>query len=516
MKRNLSMSGQKDFLLALATMSVINGYSTDKPNVLIIMADQLNPLVLSCYGGPVNTPNIDLLAGQGAIFMNAICTFPVSSPSRASMITGQYVHKHGICQNCDKVDMPVFKRPDSEECITNSDITTEKILFKGGYSTHHYGKWHLNQEIPDYFPDMYPENSYTDEMQGYFDSVRFTPEETWMKWYNWALPVTQTDDFIRAITPVRNVFEEDTYGQFIIKMGLLRMGLEDSFEFRTASRTIERIESQSDDPFMITCSFNTPHDPNVSPLPYYDMFDPEKISYPVNYLNTEPYFEENWSRKIISKTGDDGVREFLRIYYGNTKLIDDQVGRIIEALKKKGVYDNTIIIFTADHGDMAGAHGMVWKSTSAFFNEVVRVPLIIRFPSAIKPAKFEVPVSLVDLMPTILDFTGFSVPESCQGHSLVNLLSGKEKEEDHYQYAFCERISANKGNVRKMNEDWKGAFMVMDKKGKYIEYPDGTRFFYNLVKDPYETVNEYNNQEYSAEISRYNKELKEWLTRTIQ
>jgi choline-sulfatase len=165
---------------------------------------------------------------------------------------------------------------------------------------------------------------------------------------------------------------------------------------------------------------------------------------------------------------------------------------------------------------MAGAHGMVWKSTSAFFNEVVRVPLIIRFPSAIKPAKFEVPVSLVDLMPTILDFTGFSVPESCQGHSLVNLLSGKEKEEDHYQYAFCERIGANKSNVRKMNEGWKGAFMVMDKKGKYIEYPDGTRFFYNLVKDPYETVNEYNNQEYSAEISRYNKELKEWLTRTIQ
>lgn len=506
------MSG---FLVSLFLLSAIKTYASDPPNILIIMADQLTPRVLSCYGGPVHTPNLDKLANEGVLFTNAVCTFPVCSPSRASLITGQYPHKHGIFHNCMKIDYPMVPSPATEECLNNNDITTEKILHGVGYSTHQYGKFHLTQDELSYFPDQYGEHlHYAIEMKSFFDSVQFTPRESWMNWYDWALPVSQTTEFLDAISSVKTDWENRTNGDFVLKMGRLRMPLEDNYDYRTASKTIAAIEQGSGAPFMITCSFNTPHDPNVTPSPYYEMFNPENIMLPENYDAIDAYFSKNWSTEIANGMGEQGVREFLRTYYGNVKLIDDQVGRILQALEKKGISDQTIIVFTADHGDMTGSHGMVWKSTSAFYNEVVKVPLIIRFPQQIKPDRFSVPVSLVDIMPTLLDFTGQSTPSSCQGSSLFNLITGKEKEKHRYPYAFCERVSANPGRVRQMRDNWTGSFMIMSETAKYIEHADGKCFFYDLKKDPGESRNEYDNPKYSKKIKALKLEMEKWIERT--
>jgi len=344
------------YLLALASLSALKAYAADPPNVLIIMADQLTPRVLSCYGGPVNTPNLDRLAEEGVLFTNTICTFPISSPSRASMITGQYPHKHGILHNCMNIDYPMMPGPATEECLNTNDITTEKILYDSGYDTHQYGKWHLTQDKLSYYPDMYGEHlNYAVEMKSFFDSVSFTPRETWMNWYNWILPVSQTSDYLNAINAVKPEWQKKVFGDFVLKMGLLRIPPEDNFDYRSASKTIDAIEKHTSAPFMITCSFNSPHDPNVCPSPYYEMYKPEELLLPDNTGAANDYYNKDWSSEIVKKTGEAGLREFLRIYYANVKMIDDQVGRILQTLKNKGIYDQTLIIFISDHGDMAGS-----------------------------------------------------------------------------------------------------------------------------------------------------------------
>jgi choline-sulfatase len=362
---------------------------------------------------------------------------------------------------------------------------------------------------------MYGEHlNYAVEMKSFFDSVRFTPRETWMNWYNWILPVSQTSEYLNATSSVKPEWEKKIYGDFVLKMGRLKISPEDNFDYRSASRTIVAIEQSAGAPFMITCSFNTPHDPNVCPSPYYEMFNPENIVLPENSDAADAYFNKDWSTEMAKKTGEQGVREFLRIYYGNVKLIDDQVGRILQALENEGIYDQTIIVFTSDHGDMAGSHGMLWKSTSAFYNEVVKVPLIIRFPEKIQPYRFNVPVSLVDIMPTLLDFTGYPIPSSCQGNSLFKLVTGKEKEKNHYPYAFCERLPASPGHVRQMHDNWKGSFMIMSKTSKYIEYADGTCFYYDLKNDPGESHNEFGNPKHFKKIKALKLEMEQWLEKT--
>ena len=124
-----------------------------RPNVLLIMCDQLNAGVLGCYGGQVPTPNIDRIAREGVRFDNAVCPTPFCSPTRASIVTGQYPHAHGIVTNVNRRDYPAIRSPATEEGIKAADVTTEKLLHGAGYSTHHYGKWHLLDEDLPYYED---------------------------------------------------------------------------------------------------------------------------------------------------------------------------------------------------------------------------------------------------------------------------------------------------------------------------------------------------------------------------
>lgn len=264
---------------------------------------------------------------------------------------------------------------------------------------------------------------------------------------------------------------------------------------------------------MITCSFVWPHDPNVVPSPYYEMFDPDQIKLPDNWKNPEPRFEKEWSRRIVADLGEPGLREFLRIYYASVKLIDDQVGRVLKELDEQGVTDDTIIVFTADHGDMVGGHGMVWKSTSAFFDEIVRVPLLIRYPARFKPQKSDLAVDLVDLMPTLLDLTGQPIPEQIQGQSLVPFLTGQRDPSAARKYSFSERIPQNPTGARKVAPGTKGSFMIRGQGWKYVRYPN-QEFLYHLAEDPGETRNVINEPACAAKRAELSAELDAWLQRT--
>lgn len=458
------------------------------PNILIIMCDQLNASVMSCYGGPVKVPNIERLVRDGVIFDKAYCETPFCSPSRASVITGLYPHGHGLVGNVMRLDYPVCHAPVTEEGMTNVDVTTEKILHDTGYKTAHYGKWHLLGELLYYYPDMYREHyEYKDDVAALFAETEKLERDSYMDWYGWKLPVDVPDIVKECTGRLSDRWKNlDKLSDFYMKMGRLKMRPEDTFDYKIADRCIDFINRQDGRPFMLTCSFNLPHDPNVIPSPYYEMVDAGSIDCDVNRF-CDSYFEKELSREVAVQMGEGFLREFLRIYYASVMFIDDQVGRVLGALEKKGLIDSTVILFVSDHGDMAGGHGMFWKSTSSFYDEVSRVPLIIRYPLALKSCRYGYPVELIDIMPTLLELTGREIPQGIHGESLIPYIKGGK--DGSGKVALSERISWNEKHVRKLDDSSEGAFMMRTTKWKYFVYPDGKEFLFDMEADPHE----YNN-----------------------
>jgi arylsulfatase A-like enzyme len=483
------------------------------PNVVLIMCDQLSAHLLSCYGGPVATPHIDRIAREGVRFTQAVCPTPFCSPTRASIITGMYPHAHGIVVNCRQ------GKDSGPPGITSEDVTTEKLLHDSGYATHHYGKWHLFGDRLSYYPDMYNvDEEYLREMKDTFAKVRRSPRSDWMEWYVWALPVKVAPAIRQAARRLEGSWKDQRFADFVLKIGRLELPLKQDFDVRVADLTVERIRALVGQrrPFMITCSFNGPHDPNVVPSPYYEAFDPDKIELPRNLAVREKRFEKDWSRQIVTGIGEPGLREFLRIYYGTIRMLDDQVGRVLRALDAAGVTDDTILVFTADHGDMAGGHGMVWKSTSAFYDEIVRVPLMIRYPRKLGPGKSDLVVDLTDLMPTLLDMLGRPRPPQAQGQSVIPFLTGGRDPARARRYAFSERVHPDPQGTRRLGRGTTGAFMIRGQGWKYIRYGRGPnqQFLYHLADDPGETRNLASEPGYTAKLKELSEEMDAWLRRT--
>jgi arylsulfatase A-like enzyme len=497
-----------------AECSAVGG-GGESPSVLIIMCDQLNARVLGCYGGPVPTPNIDRIAREGVRFTDATCPTPFCSPTRATIVTGMYPHGHGITYNVMRRDYPMVKSPPTQEGIKVSDVTTEGILHAAGYATHHYGKWHLSDDDLPYYTDMYTEHgAYAEEMAATFAGVREKDASGWMDWYRWALPVEVTAPFQQAVQAAQSRWGRPRYLDFVAKMGRLTLPLEQNFDVRVADRTVERIRAVGTRPLMITCSFNAPHDPNVVPSPYYEMFDPAEIRLPQNRSVREPRHESSWSRQMVTGLGETGLREFLRVYYASVKLVDDQVGRILDALEQSGRLDRTVVVFTADHGDMAGGHGMTWKSNGSFYDEIVLVPLLVRYPPLLPPQRSGLAVDLTDLMPTLLEIARQPIPDQAQGQSLVPYLTGRRDALEARPYSFCERVRGNRESTREVRPGTPASLMVRGQGWKYVRYPDGDEYLYHLEADPGETENLAKRPDCEPQKRRMIEALEAWRRRT--
>ncbi len=487
-----------------------------KPNVVFFLLDQLSVKVCSYDGGPVPTPHIDRLAKEGVIFTQATCPTPYCSPTRMAAITSKYPHQHGITLNVGW----------NQKGITLNDVTTEKILWQKGYDTHHYGKWHLlriEDELLPYYPEMYRQfPEHLDAMKDVFEKVSQGDPSGYQNWYGMYFPVEVWPPFKDAVDQMDpEVWEGKDYAQFTTKMGRLKLPVSQEFDMRVgdhAVSTLRRVCNQSR-PFMLTCGINAPHDPYVVASPYYEMFDPLEIKLPDNKDTLESRFENEWSRRNIADIDKPGMnhpsmREFMRIYYALTKLADDQIGRVLKVLDETGEIDNTLIIFAADHGDMLGGHGMTWKSTTAFYEEVVRVPLIIRYPKMFKPQKMNMAVDHTDLMPTILDIVGEQIPPHCEGQSLVGYMTGRKDPSTAYPYKFSERIQGHTSGERQILPTTRGSFMIRGNGWKYIQYSDGGEYMYNLDEDPLELNNVVGESKYKKVKQELKKELKNWLKRT--
>ena len=364
----------------------------EKPNILFIMADQMSAKALSVYGHKVTkTPAIDRLAREGAVFENAYCNSPLCGPSRLSMMSGLLPHKVGAYDNA-----PEFRA---------SQPTLAHYLRLSGYLTCLSGKMHF---------------AGPDQLHGYEERLTTDIYPSDFGWTpNWAEPEARV-----RFQDMQNVIETGPCARS------LQIDYDDDATYQAIRWLYDRARAKADRPFMLTVSFTSPHDPYVAEPEFWDLYSDDEIDLP-EVRAIPPETMDAHSRRIFehysigeATVTDDVLRRMRHGYYASISYIDSKVDALMTVLEKSGLADNTIVIFASDHGDMMGERGLYYKKT--FFEWAVRVPLIVWGPKRYKPARIEVPVSLVDMLATFHDLGGGKPDDILEtdGTSLVGLLEG--------------------------------------------------------------------------------------------
>jgi len=423
------------------------GTPQKRPNVLFIAVDDMNN-DLGCYGNPqVQSPNIDKLAKSGVRFDRAYCQFPLCSPSRSSLMTG-------LRPNTTRVfDLGYHFRTGLPDVVTLS-----QLFMKNEYYVARVGKiYHYGN------PGDIGTNSLDDKA-------------SWQERFNPAgRDKTALERDVINYTPKR--------GGLGAAMALYndKTGADtDHTDGKVATQTIELLEKHKDKPFFIACGFYKPHCPWIAPQKYFDLYKPESIQIPELPAGTK----EKYPPPALASTGPwpnyglttDQARDCKHAYYATISYVDAQVGRVMDALDRLGLRDNTIVVFWSDHGYHLGEHGLWFKQSC--FEESTRVPMIIAAPGAKGSGKpCARTVELIDLYPTLADLTGLSAaaPKNLEGASLRPLLDNPAAEWKRPAYSQVER----------------DGHTVRTEKWRYTEWTRGAKGveLYNHDTDPHELTN---------------------------
>ncbi|MCP5115255.1 MAG: sulfatase-like hydrolase/transferase, partial [bacterium] len=336
--------------------------AAERPNVLLVHCDQLHHAAFGAAGNPViKTPNIDRLAREGVRFTHAVCPTPFCSPTRASQLTALYPHKHGITYNVG----------DPERGLNPDIPSTEQALHENGYEVSQFGKWHLGDKtrLAPYAGE--PEMRYKRHAAEVLKDMPAPPEG----------PISRVG---RPIFPVEAVRKAnalyDGKGPSNTWIGRTDVPLEHIEESWIADEAIRSLRAVAGKPFFLTVSFPAPHALWVIDDPYYSMYERSRIPLPKNRRFVEDVDRTTPAWRFGQLLGEDGLREYLGVYYGMVSMVDANLGRILDELRRLGQDRNTLIIFTADHGDMQGGHGMYDKTTFSMYEETTRIPLLLHYP----------------------------------------------------------------------------------------------------------------------------------------
>lgn len=423
-------------------------------NVLFIFADQMHAFAMGCMGNPeVRTPNMDKLAAEGVLFRNTYTNAPVCTPYRGVLMTGKYASQTGVTGNCHALPANV--------------PTIADRLNENGYRTSYVGKWHLGNTGNIAIPQ---------ELRGGFrDFVGY-------QCYN---------DFLNQVL----FFDEKCQGHAYDK-------------HRTEATTdiaLERLASLAADKsrFAMFVSYQNPHYP-VQPSPEFEaMYDGVAITRRPNTVSIDPYTRTESPPTPVPEEDPNYLKygnnldEYIRLYYAMITQLDANIGRIMEGLEQLGLADRTVVIFTSDHGDMQGSHGL--KNKSVFWEESTRVPLIVRAPGGSRGSISEALISTVDFYPSIMEFCGVENLPNMEGTSMVRLTSAEDEQWKDEVYAEDKQwIMMRKRNLK----------LVLDKKTL-----EPTHLF-NLADDPYEM----NNIVHQAPdlTDRLQSRLAAWHTRMLE
>ncbi|BDH47737.1 putative sulfatase YidJ [Salmonella enterica subsp. enterica serovar Choleraesuis] len=355
-----------------------------RPNFLFIMTDTQATNMVGCYSGkPLNTQHIDSLAEEGVRFNSAYTCSPVCTPARAGLFTGIYANQSG---------------PWTNNVAPGRNISTMGRYFKdAGYNTCYIGKWHLDGH--DYFgtgicpPEWNP--------QYWYDGANYLAELTEEEIGLWR----------NGLNSVEDLRDNNIDASF-------------TWAHRISNRAIDYLGSpQPDDqPFLMVISYDEPHHPFTCPPEYLEKY--QDFYYDLggkarDSLADKPEHHRLWAEAMKSPVGEDG-RYHHPLYFACNDFVDDEIGRVVNAMTPEQ-RANTWVIYTSDHGEMMGAHRLISKG-AAMYDDITRIPLIFRPPvGQMLPGQVDMPVSHIDVLPTMMALAGIAKPEILPGENILDI-----------------------------------------------------------------------------------------------
>lgn len=458
-------------------------------NILLLMSDQHRPHAMGVDGDPVaRTPNLDELAGSAVRFDNAYCTNPVCVPSRASLLTGLYSHHHGAYTNA--TPLPFAKK------------TIAHYLGQAGYMSGLIGKMHFVDAQThgfDYHLD------FNDWLQYLGPKALIFAEEVGKRNSGSGLP--QIDDLWRDYgDPWVGAREEDGREGLVPVGRVSHLSEHDHFESFVTRESIRFLKNHGrEQPFFLITSYLKPHDPFMPAERFSKMFRAQDMSVPETWgkvdLGAVPKeVRESISNDWISpelRNNPENVRRRIALYYANLAQMDDNVGRMLSALRELDLERDTIVLYTSDHGEMLGDHGL-WQKM-LFYEPAVKVPLLFRIPGFTAAGKrSKTPVSLASIVPTLLESCNIPVPSGLDAESLIGDLREPTLTRDTTVYSeYALHSPRAKAMIRHANF-------------KYSHYSNDIAELFNIESDPAEMVNLALNPKYASKVDELRDKLFAW------
>lgn len=450
-----------------------------RPNILWICSDQQRFDTLGCYGNSfVRTPNIDRLAANGMLFEYAYSQSPVCTPSRSSFLTGRYPRTTRCRQNGQSM-------PQDEVLVT-------RLLADAGYICGLSGKLHISTCNPSF------QSGTEQRIDDGYDEFHWSHHPRPGDW--------PTNEYIhwlreRRVTDTVTPYKDSKHVQ-------AGMPAEHHQTTWCAEKAISFIEANAgrDNPWLFSVNMFDPHHPFDPPVDYLERYldvleDIPLPNYTQGELDDKPIFQRIDHQGAYHTPGsfpwpemsDDDHRLVTAAYWAMIDLIDDQVGRMLEALARSGQLDNTIVIFMSDHGEMLGDHGLYLKGPY-FYEPAIHVPLIISYPGTIAAdIRSTALVELVDLAPMLLEAANLESYAGMQGQSIWNLLTGQADAHHHREDVYCEYY-----NAMPWHRDPLPQFTMIRTHQHKLVVAHGLESgeLYDLGNDPAETQNQWANPEF--------------------
>ena len=483
-------------------------------NVLLITADQWRGDCVSAAGHPlVRTPHVDALAADGVLFARHYCQAAPCGPARASLLTGLYQMNHRVCRNGTPLD-------DRHDNIAHA-------ARRLGYEPALFGYTDTAADPRGLAPGDPRLTTYEGLLPG-FDWRRRMNEDA-SAWFSWlrrqgvALPDTPLDVYLPesgAVDPPGDAparYPADRSEAAFLVEGLL-----------------DHIDERGDTPWFAHVAFLRPHPPFIAPEPYNTLYaadavpdflaaeavERERESHPfLDYVfaNQEKGDFVYGAEGLIAEWDEAARRQIRATYYGLVSEVDAQIGRVIDHLKQAGLYDDTLIVVTSDHAEMAGDHHLFGKL--GYFDQSYHVPLIIRAPGMAGGGRVDAFTESVDVVPTVIDLLGGPVPRAMDGASLKPFLAGEAPERwrdaAHWEYDFREVATGRAQQAFGLDAEQCALAVIRDERFKYVHFTALPPILFDLQADPAELTNVADDPAYASARIAYAEKLLSWRARHL-
>ncbi|WP_258103410.1 sulfatase [Marinoscillum sp. MHG1-6] len=479
------------FLVLVALFAFAQEKKRDLPNIVFIISDQHKKDQTGAYGSKTSiTPNIDQLAKTGVTFQNCYTPAPVCAPARAALITGMYPYANEAIYHKAPVKMPNGKIKNvgsgylRETGYAEGIVTMAESLKTVGYRTAAPGKMHVHGELQKNVDEDHRQGNYMG-----FDEISARYYTYFPGGHYEDLVGTDAYQRYRQFEKYRDVYPKGPMHLNQEYVPTLVENEEDIFDMVVARGAVDFIKrsSNKESPFFIHVGFEKPHAPFTTTQKYLDLHDPDSYELPETfddwYSKGKYPWVPNWIHSGIPKNLDE-AQNVMAAYNACITEMDDMVGRVVQALKDNGEYENTIIIYTTDHGEHLFEHGL--RGKHCMYEEAVNIPFIVSFPKLFKQGVMvNSLVSLIDVYPTLCELAGAEIPETVQGKSLIPILTKAQEFED--RVVFSEFRGADYELIPKVRNV--PSRMLRTGDFKFIYTHGIVHQLYNLNDDPNELVN---------------------------